>query len=179
MGIILLSGICYKRKPSVMISEDPMSYGYGDGWQEEKRALTKQLNETESDRATLRTYLQVDDTRDPRDVVELFDKLNILIKKSCLMASAAALKSIQLSPSWTTKDGSDLKLLQDSFVGANELLLSEKGLGRTAEEFLPLAFCYVVNSTLVNTLFALFHPAISKEENALLLDMYRGVRQHG
>jgi hypothetical protein len=158
---------------------DAMIYAHADEWEKEKRALTTQLNEAQADRAQLRDYLQVADTRDPRDIVELFDKLQVSIKNSCLLASASILKSVPLRTSWTTKDANNLKRLQIDLGKAAPLALSEKGAGRTPEEFLPLALRYVVNLTLVATLFGLFHPEVSQEENRLLLDTYRDIRHSG
>jgi hypothetical protein len=148
-------------------------------WEEEKRNLLIQLNEAQMERGQLRAHLQIADTQDRRDVVELFDKLNISIKNSCLLASKAVLKSAQLNSSWTTKDASDPKQLQKLLDGAGLLVVSARGAGRRLEDFLPLAFCYIVNSTLVNNLFGLFHPGLSIDENKLMLDMYSDVRRRG
>jgi len=145
--------------------------------EEEKKNLLMQLNDAQAERAQLRTYLQVADTRDPRDVVELFEKLNISIKNSCLLASSAVLKAVKVKSSWTTKDAKSLKQLQQILGGANLLVLSDSGAGRKPDEFLPNAFRYLVNSTLVDTLFGLFHQGVSKEENKLLLDMYDDIRR--
>jgi hypothetical protein len=156
-----------------------MDYPHNNGWQDEKNKLLTQLNDAQADRAQLRTYLQLTDTQDRRDVVEVFEKLNVLIKNSCLLSSRAALKSVQLKGSWTTKEASNLRQLQKDLNQASLLVLSEKGTGRKLEDFMPEAFRYVVNSTLVNNLFALFHPEISKDENKLLQDAYSDIRHRG
>jgi hypothetical protein len=93
-------------------------------WEEEKRNLLIQLNKAQMERGQLRAHLQIADTQDRRDVVELFDKLNISIKNSCLLASKAVLKSAQLNSSWTTKDASDPKQLQKLLDGAGLLVVS-------------------------------------------------------
>src|SRR3984957_17469520 len=147
--------------------------------QEENKSLLAQLNDAQTERAQLRTYLQVADTQDPSDVVDVFNKLNVSIKNSCLLTSSAVLKSVELKPEWTTKNASNLTQLKKDLEGAGSLILSEKGAGRGANDFLPLAFCYIVNLTLVNSLFLLFHPGVSKDENKLLSDMYLDIRHHG
>lgn len=148
-------------------------------WQREKDGLVTQLNDAQAERAQLRTYLQVVDTRDPRDVVELFEKLNVSIKNSCLLASGAVLKSVEFKPSGSTKGAKNLPQLQKALEGANALIMTSQGKGRKIDEFLPLSFSYVVNLTLVNNLFSLFHPEVSKAENESLLETYRGIRLRG
>jgi len=148
------------------------------GWEREKDGLLTQLNDVQAERAQLRTYLQVADTRDPRDIVELFDKLNFSIKNSCLLASGAVLKSAGFNFSGTTKDANNLPQLHKDLEGASVLIMSNQGKGRKIDEFLPLAFRYIVNLTLVNSLFSLFHPEVSKAENESLLETYRGIRHH-
>ena len=146
---------------------------------QERKTLLSQLSDAQAERAQLRTYLQLADTRDPRDVVEVFDKLNVSIRNSCIIASNAVLKSVIWRPSSTTKDANDLKQLQQDLGSAGALVFSRKGEGRTPEEFLPHAFCYLVNAALIDNLFGLFHPEVSKDENKLLSDVYRDVRRRG
>jgi hypothetical protein len=156
-----------------------MTYNSGSAWAEEKKGLLQQLNESQSERAQLRTYLQVSDSQDPRDVVELFDKLNVSIKNSCILAGRTVLKSAKTRASLTTSDASDVMQLQKVLDGAKPLVLSTNGKGRKAEDFLPVAFCYVVNLVLVRNIFALFHPGVSRDENELLLNTYRDIRRRG
>jgi hypothetical protein len=145
---------------------------------EETVKLTIQLNEAREERDKLRTYLQLDDTQDPLYFVELFGKLNVSIKNSCLLASSAVLKSVTLKSSWTTKKAKNFKQLQKDLDGAGALVQSKKG-GRTPGEFLPLAFCFVVNSALVNNLFGRFHPGLPENEDKLLLGIYHDIRRRG
>ena len=70
---------------------------------EENKSLLAQLNDAQTERAQLRTYLQVADTQDPSDVVDVFNKSNVSIKNSCLLTSSAVLKSVELKAEWTTK----------------------------------------------------------------------------
>jgi hypothetical protein len=168
-----------RRTRNLFAMKDVMTDPSAPLWGEEKRLLLVQLNDMQAERAQLRTYLQLSDTQDPRDVVELFDKLNVSIRNSCLLASGAVLKSIQLRSSWTTTDARNLTQLQKDLGGVGELVLSARGAGRRPEEFLPQAFRYIVNLALMNNLFGLFHPGVSEDENKLLLDMYRDVCRRG
>jgi len=154
-----------------------MTYNSGSAWAEEKKGLLQQLNESQSERAQLRTYLQVSDSQDPRDVVELFDKLNVSIKNSCILAGRTVVKSAKTRASSTTSDASDVMQLQKVLDGAKPLVQSTNGKGRKAEDFLPVAFCYVVNLVLVRNIFSLFHPGVSRDENELLLNTYRDIRR--
>lgn len=145
----------------------------------ERQSLLAQLSEAQAERTQLRTHLQVSDTQDPRDVVEAFDRLNVSIRKACLLASRSLLKSAQSKALRTTKDASNLNQLQRDLVGVPTLVLSEKGAGRKLEDFLSEALRFIVNAALVSKLFDTFHPDISPEENKLLLEMYRGIRRSG
>ena len=153
--------------------------------------MRTQLNETQAERAQLRAYYQLDDTRDVRDVVESFQKFNVLVRNSCLFASSAVLQSVQsqgwraASSSWTTKDAISPRQLQKVLDGAAALISSsspsfeERSAGRKLDEFLPEAFRFVVNAALVHQLFAVFHPDLSDNDNALLMNVYRDIRSRG
>jgi hypothetical protein len=146
---------------------------------DERTSLLARIDDLQAECNQMRNYLELTDTQDPRDVVELFDKLNFSVRNSCILASRAVLKSVQLDDSWTTWEAADMEQLQMHFGAVDVLILSEKGEGRRAEDFLPEAFRYVVNLTLVKHLFALFHPEVSEEQNRLLGDMYRNIRCRG
>jgi hypothetical protein len=145
----------------------------------EKTALLAKLSEAQAERAQLSTYLRLADSRDPRAVVETFDRLNILIRNACVFASRAVLKPVRLQDSWSTKDASNIGLLKKVLGLADALLLSEEDAGRHPEEFLPAAFRYIINSALIRGLFAKFHPVVLEGEDGLLWDVYHDVRRRG
>jgi hypothetical protein len=155
------------------------AYPPSSAWEEERGKLLNQLDEVQFERAQLRTYLQLADTQDPRDVVERFNKLNVSIKNACLLSSTAVLKSVQKASLLTTKNAKNFGQLQKDLGDARALVLSQQGAGRGLEEFLPQAFSYIVNLALVNDLFSLFHPGLSMEESMLLSDVYHNIRRRG
>jgi hypothetical protein len=147
-----------------------------DSLLEERNALRTQLDSVRAERTEMRTYLQLADTQDPRDVVKLLDQLNVSIRNSCTFASRAVLKSVRSKDLWTTKDMEQLRI---HLGDVSALLLSERGERRKPEDFLPKAFRFAVNLTLVNLLFAKFHPKLPSDQDRLLLNIYQDIRRRG
>ncbi|KDQ12465.1 hypothetical protein BOTBODRAFT_34433 [Botryobasidium botryosum FD-172 SS1] len=140
-------------------------------------SLKSKLRKAEEQHASLRDHLQVSDTQEPRQIVSSFQALKRSIANACTRISASATDCIH-------RDAPDLLLsthsrsrdkLETLLHHASGLITSPSGEGRPLEDFLDYSLRHLLNRSLTDELFNLFHPNVIGEEDIRITELYEDI----
>ncbi|KAF8606715.1 hypothetical protein BDV93DRAFT_604068 [Ceratobasidium sp. AG-I] len=149
-------------------------------------SLRQQLEQTQTEYASLRSQLQLQENTEQGDVVRALQGLNREIEDigrslSMFLVDAHTVRLLAREPADTTTSHacrlSELKNFLGHREGSSSLVASSHGEGLGIEEF----FDYAIRSTLCKYLheriFSLFHPGAEGSESINLGTMYNGIRR--
>ncbi|QRV92572.1 hypothetical protein RhiJN_20590 [Ceratobasidium sp. AG-Ba] len=153
--------------------------------QEETLCFRQQLQQTQSEYASLRSQLQLQENTEQSDIVRGLKDLNRDID------DVGRLISEYLSDNYLQKvfdrDPKDLtalnarqlaklKSLLDHVEGRSSLVQTSDGAGMPAEDFLDYAIRVLLCKCLYKRIFVPFHPAIESSQNDLMDSIYSDIR---
>lgn len=147
--------------------------------QEREDDLATRLHDMEQQYASLRNHLQIQDSREPREVVESFRTIKQRIGNFCSTLSATISDAMQeafpdISHSTHAVHPEELRKLLPTTWG---LYVSTTGGGREIEDFIYYALLHILGSELKRNLFDHFHPRLKNDST--MSDIYEGIRNQG
>ncbi|KDQ12468.1 hypothetical protein BOTBODRAFT_34436 [Botryobasidium botryosum FD-172 SS1] len=142
--------------------------------QVERTELASQFQEAEQEVASLRNHLQIIDSREVREVVQVFRDIKLQIKNVCI--TLAAHLTDMLSQSSQNSSDYDMPSIQQILTNGaslHQLLASDD---YSLEDFLEYALRFSISSKLLVDIFDRFHPKLRGQEDASMLDIYEKIR---
>jgi hypothetical protein len=160
-------------------------YQNKDAWNQEKTLYQQEISQvrrraedSEIQYATLLKHFQPSEPFEPGDVLRKLNSLNSSIKDTCFTLSRAALATIPMASTFTSASGRT-EILLSSLPGASLLVRSIDGAARPVDDFVELAYRYIMNEVLCRQVFSLVHPSLTPEENTFSQELYYMVRSRG
>ncbi|KDQ12474.1 hypothetical protein BOTBODRAFT_176414 [Botryobasidium botryosum FD-172 SS1] len=140
--------------------------------------LTARLHEAEQQYASLRNHLQLQDSREPREIVDPFKLIGQRIGNFCSDLSATISDSLEetfpdISSSTHAIHPEQLNTLLST---TSRLYVSPSGVGREVEDFIYFALLHALGTALKRELFDRFHPHISEPQDLHMRDVYKAIR---